>query len=235
METGLRTNYANYAPFAKLSRTVHWDHFLEMEENKSMMPRPLGKAMHYLRGVLPALQVVWFGTPIQGHNWYGNVSFEVDMQTLLHEFRQFKKYFVEVIDYNTQNASRILLTSQTYDALREYDPSIRGGPWFVDEDNQHFWLTSARRCNSNETFYNGHALEFMLELSPSEAKKIFRMAAVTPADHAEANEEGYMKCKEYKSGPSRWRPCPYDYPSEVTHEKLMEHFSEESLGASEQN
>ncbi|XP_042867666.1 uncharacterized protein LOC122250354 [Penaeus japonicus] len=144
--------------------------------------------------------------PTTGHNWYGNVSFVVNFKTFLQTFSHFNIYFVEVAEYQSQNASRLLFTSKSYD-MRQYKPEIKGGPWYVDSNNDHWFLRNARRFNSRNISPFGHTLELILELSDVEAATLFQISSNQVADHSQANSPGYMKCKKYRSG-QHWVECP---------------------------
>lgn len=219
-EDSLQVDEDSYMGFETIARTVHLDDFKEVMTNNKIIQCPITENSH-LRLSKSWLMVAWFGLPADGHNWYGNASFVVDFNSFLKEFKDFKKYFVEVAEYQTQNASRLLFSSKDYDDLREYDPTIRGGPWYMDSDNKHWALTRARGYKSRFPLVNGHALEFMVELDEDEAKKLFLMSAKRPADHSEANDPGYMKCKKHRSG-GKWRDCPSPYSPEDTIDKLDE-------------
>lgn len=214
----LAGRWERYKEFSCVIRTVHFEDYKRIRSIEKLDPQPLKKSTH-LRQTMPDLEVLWFGMPSDGHNWYGNVSFVVDLDLLLQKL-SLRTYFIEVVDYRTQSASRLLLTSKTYEHLREFDPQIKGGPWFVDENKKNKYLTLARRCRAAE--WNGHTLELMLELTDSEAKEVFAMASVEAADHSEANDEGYMKCRKHRSG-RYWTECPTPWSKDVASRKIRKH------------
>lgn len=80
---------------------------------------------------------------------YGNIGFEMNFANLV-EGKQY--YWVESINYKPE-ACRILITEYDYDdddRLTSYNPKNGDGPWFLDEEGNHYW-------NGNYT------LEFMFE------------------------------------------------------------------------
>ncbi|XP_063588093.1 uncharacterized protein LOC134765387 isoform X2 [Penaeus indicus] len=208
----------SYKKFETIVRTVHLDDFVRVMKESEITQSPMPPNSTHLRN--SGLMAAWFGMPVDGHNWYGNVSFVVNFNNFLNTFSHFNKYFVEVAEYNTQNASRLLFSSKSYE-LKEYDPTIPGGPWYMDSNNDHWFLTSARACRSYYPCINGHALEFMLELNKDEAKKLFQISAKQATDHSQANDSGYMKCKKYRSG-SSWTFCPFALSAEQTIHELDE-------------
>lgn len=83
------------------------------------------------------IRVVW----LSPNDWsdgfrYGNIRFNFDWKSLI-KGRQ--AYWVESIAYKV-DACRILLTNKDYSSfLTPYDPQLGDGPWWVDDQEQHFW------------------------------------------------------------------------------------------------
>ena len=74
-----------------------------------------------------------------------------------------KIYFIEVIEYWKQSACRFLVTTDIYPQLREYDPTIPGGPLFYDEiNNEFYYLKTIKRHNS---CINKNTVEIMKALN----------------------------------------------------------------------
>ncbi|XP_037783077.1 uncharacterized protein LOC119579376 [Penaeus monodon] len=207
----------SYRRFETIIRTVHLDDFVQAVVESKIIQCPMTQSTHLWNSELMA---AWFGMPVYDHNWYGNVSFVVNFNSFLNTFNHFKTYFVEVAEYHTQNASRLLFSSKFHN-LREYNPTIPGGPWYMDSNNDHWFPTSARSYKSDFPCPNGHALEFMLELNEDEAKKLYHMSAKQAADHSQANIPGYMKCKKFRSG-AIWQNCPFPLSPEQTIGQLNE-------------
>ena len=88
-------------PFESIVSTVHYDDFMGIYVNDVMKPKPVSPGT-YLHKMLPNVPVLWFAMPESGQNWYGNVSFVVDLQKCLQIFK--KCYFLEIIEYQTTSA-----------------------------------------------------------------------------------------------------------------------------------
>ncbi|XP_047496725.1 uncharacterized protein LOC125044235 [Penaeus chinensis] len=199
----------SYKKFETMIRTVHLNDFVEVMKQSKITQCPMPDSTHLRH---PGLMAAWFGMPVD--DWYGNVNFVVNFNDFLSTFSHLKIYFVEVAEYHTQNASRLLFSSKVH-GLREYNPTIPGGPWYMDSNNNHLFLTRARAYQRRHPCVNGHTPEFMLELNEYEAKKLFQISAKQAADHSQANNPGYMKCKKYRSG-STWSYCPSQMTPEQT-------------------
>ena len=77
-------------------------------------------------------------------------------------------YWIEVIDYRTQSAARILVTPTPYEELESYrfDPFKRGGPVYCEGANyeQKYWaLRRTARFSGQGTFEL--TVEFLRESS----------------------------------------------------------------------
>ncbi|XP_027220852.2 uncharacterized protein [Penaeus vannamei] len=199
----------DYKPFNKLSRTVHFHVFQDIQKLRRFSPRKNHILVHsHLGSRYPSCEVVWFGAhnPHEETSVYGNASFILDMREFMQEHvRKCNIYFVEVLDFKSGNTSRILITHKKYD-LPHYDPLQYGGPWYIDPSGKHYYLQNARRYNglSNRC---GHKLEFMLELTEEEAERLFHRAVPQPVGHQEANSGKPYCCKDH--GPSKSCPSPW--------------------------
>ena len=70
-----------------------------------------------------------------------------------------KIYFIEVIEFWKQSKCRFLVTTDTYPQLREYDPTIPGGPLYYDKINNEFYhLKTIKRNNGS---INKNTVEIM--------------------------------------------------------------------------
>ena len=69
-------------------------------------------------------------------------------------------YFIEVIEYQTQAACRILVTPYNYPHLRKYDPYKIGGPFFSKEKQKNYFL---KRIRNHEGKFIPNIVEFMKE------------------------------------------------------------------------
>ena len=92
--------------------------------------------------------VCWFGpgicasavNPFCYRERYGNVVFTMTENLLArHRNPDLKFYFIEVITYLKRAASRILVSRGRLHGLREYEPEVLGGPWYI-LNGQHYVL-----------------------------------------------------------------------------------------------
>jgi hypothetical protein len=83
------------------------------------------------------IPVIWLSPNDRNDGFrYGNVRFTIPWKSLLSHCRA---YWVETVDYQP-SACRILLTKYDHsDNLAEYDPTAGDGPWWVDENDNHYW------------------------------------------------------------------------------------------------
>ena len=126
-----------------------------------------------------ATEVTWFG-PAKKENIrfakssYGNVAFFMDELSGWEGIRRnkgdWKYYFVEVVDYITSSACRILVTRKIYPHLRPYNPTEKGGPWYYDvQTGKDYRLKNIKRWDGTRGD-NGNSVEFMREESYSGTK-----------------------------------------------------------------
>ena len=74
-----------------------------------------------------------------------------------------KIYFIEVIEYWKQSACRFLVTTEIFPQLREFDPTIPGGPIYYNKTNDEFYyLKSIKRHNG---CINKNTVEIMKDLN----------------------------------------------------------------------
>ena len=83
------------------------------------------------------------------------------------EFEGMNLYFIEVIEYGKQTATRILVTKNEYPQLRKYDPTIIGGPLYYDKENEKCYFLKDIKCHDGEIKENGNALEIMKHFEAS--------------------------------------------------------------------
>ena len=116
------------------------------------------RALHPLRDK----KILWY-SPIQRRDLlnaegkverYGNVVFSVKRISGYEGTerdkcsRAFNYYFIEMIHYLTQTATRILVTPYEYPLLLKYDPETKGGPWYYDQiTNTHYHLHQCPHVN----------------------------------------------------------------------------------------
>lgn len=202
-----------YGRLEKIARVLHFEDHIKIFKNSAIIPNPILDVTH--SSMLPWAEGTWFGVPPENgriHNWYGNISYQVDFKSFIRTFRP-NYYLIEIVEYKTTSTPRLLLTTQNVPeevTITEYDPYEPGGPWLTDENGEHFYLKDIRRymnCGSNE--YPAE-LEIFIVLSHEEYKGLYDMCDKIAVDHSEANCTGYRKCKKYKSG-GRNLPCKSDW------------------------
>ncbi|XP_061195512.1 uncharacterized protein LOC133203743 [Saccostrea echinata] len=146
---------------------------------REIIPRP----QHPVRDV----NILWYGPctfqrlqdPTYVMKRYGNVVFS--MNSLYGYEGLIRKglnlYFIEVIEYLTSSASRILVSHRDYPELRKFDPYKLGGPLYIKEtrSGHRFYYTSSLKRRDGQIVKN--VLEIMQE---------------------EFNKSGYLKIGELR-------------------------------------
>ena len=89
------------------------------------------------------------------------IGFEGLFRESCQTFGSLKCYFIEVIEYGKQTATRILVTTRTYPELREYDPLKIGGPLYYDQRNKKFYHLTKIKDHNGKIKENGNTLEIM--------------------------------------------------------------------------
>jgi hypothetical protein len=116
------------------------------------------------------VNVLWYGPcrfeqlqdPTHVVERYGNVVF--NMKTLegyegIRRWEGLNIYFIEVIEYITSTACRILVTHKEYPTLKKYDPHTIGGPIYIEGDC--FYCTNKLKRHDGQVVKN--VLEIMQE------------------------------------------------------------------------
>ena len=111
-----------------------------------------------------------FGLPVP-HSYfiyfarYGNVGFSMKnmfgYEGIIRSAGGLKIYFIEVIEYWKQSACRFLVTTDTYPQLREYNPRIRGGPLYYDEESREFYYLKTLKRHDGRIIANKNVVEIM--------------------------------------------------------------------------
>lgn len=163
------------------------------------------------------LKVLWFSTCFADQDedipdWYGNVEFAVNAKVLLEQWKY--SFLVEMMTTPTHTTSRILVTNTDYSSvLPHYDRYRVGGPWQVTSEGQ-FALISCSRFRFRGTNRHEHILEFMLEVTPEDEKRILKECQISFRNHEDAQD---MKtphvCNRYQRA---GLPCPTPFPRATT-------------------
>ena len=118
-------------------------------------------------------RVLWYGpcefsqlqTPEYTVERYGNILFSMRSLGGFEGIRRdgLKFYFIEVIEYLTTSACRILVTNKVYPSLKRYDPYTIGGPLYIQETEEgySYYYTSELKRHDGRVVTN--VLEIMKE------------------------------------------------------------------------
>jgi ribosomal protein S6E (S10) len=149
-----------------------------------------------------SFSAVWWApnsSPDSPHSWFGNVVFHLPLwgtEGIVRRPGDWHYYWIEMIDcHSSRSASRIFVSSeanlhQTYPALfQQYDPYVRGGPWFIDKHNQHWYLLQTRQgVDGHGKPMRQHTLEFLRD-AQTVMRQVYRISFT---DH---NAGGKYNCK----------------------------------------
>ncbi|XP_064116844.1 uncharacterized protein LOC135222643 isoform X1 [Macrobrachium nipponense] len=185
-----------YQPFDNIVRTVHVDEALQICQERGMEPKPIdthsclnkrtiGNTDHPCR----RLKVLWFGTQPTSesdtHDWYGNIQFAAPVDILLSKWKFC--FLVELMTAKTHTTTRVLVTNTDYSAvLPIYNPRHEGGPWYVNSQGHHHFLTDCSRYNNEGFNRNGHNVEFMIEVTPRGKLGILNECSISFREHSQA-------------------------------------------------
>jgi len=135
---------------------------------EGLQPRPVQDTSNY-KG-----DVAFMAGANEGYARYGRFVLSADPSYLLQTNEdgspRFAFYLVEVVDYKTQSASRILVAPANAEPPEDctvYKPRVRGGPWFIDENDMHYSLTATTRVCEPDAYAEScrdeleHVVEFM--------------------------------------------------------------------------
>ncbi|KAG7169680.1 uncharacterized protein LOC121865455 [Homarus americanus] len=210
----------DYKPLQHISRTVHFNEYEDILK-EGLKPKKIGSEhLTYISISKQNICALFFGVPGDGdaHDWYGNIRLKVEFNRMLQEIHP-RVYFVDVVDFKSSSASRLLLTTRRYDNhFPRYDPKVMGGPWYRDPSGKDWYLTNARRYNSTNKNHHGHQLEFLVELNKVEYQKLLSMCEKSPVDHSQANTKKPRTCMRYNSFGN---PCPSPWEAKETEERVM--------------
>ncbi|XP_071538181.1 uncharacterized protein [Panulirus ornatus] len=186
-----------YQSFSHIVRTVHIHEALDICAHHELRPKFIyscsslsKKHLRYSRNhPCRNLRVLWFGTRASNadedkHEWYGNVEFALPADILLKRWKYW--FLVEMISAPTHTVTLLLITNTDYSSvLPQYDPHREGGQWVVSSQG-HFVLSDCLRYNDEGYNKHGHALEFMIEVTPYGQKKILEECEISFRNHFKA-------------------------------------------------
>lgn len=215
----------SYRPFTHITRTVHLEDAATICITQRIEPKKVVTFSSIDSRELPPahpcedLKVLWFSTctRLAGQDedepdWYGNVEFAVNAKILQEQWKY--SFLVEMMTTPTHTTSRILVTNTDYSAiLPHYDRYRAGGPWQVTPEGQ-FALISCSRFRFRGTNRHEHILEFMLEVTPEDEKKILNECQISFKNHEEAQDMTTPHvCNRYQRA---GLPCPTPFPRYTT-------------------
>ena len=156
------------------------------------------------------------------HNFYGNVSFSMDMMKIVNYFDS-NMYYIDSLEYKTHTATRVLLTDKDYDnTLKTVDLYEEGSPL-----KRHRWR-HASTCYSKYSPVHPHEVEVAIEVDKEDCRWLYEECDVEVNNHSCAN----MK----KPGTNSYNPhqchrfntfgmkCPYDYDEFSAHVVFRSHY-----------
>ncbi|KAK8392483.1 hypothetical protein O3P69_014685 [Scylla paramamosain] len=213
----------SYRPFTHITRTLHLDDALQVCTHWRIPPKNVitfsSIDSRCLLSDHPCrdLRVLWFSANVSEeeedeHNWYGNVEFAVSASVLLECWRYC--FMVEMMTTPTHTTSRILLTNTDFSSvLRPYNPFRAGGPWQVSPEGQ----MALHRCSRYKfKGYNRHPhiLEFLLDVTEEDEKKILQECQLSFKNHEEAQDLSVPHvCNRHQRAKT---PCPSPFPRTTT-------------------
>ncbi|XP_064097858.1 uncharacterized protein LOC135209136 [Macrobrachium nipponense] len=214
-----------YEPFTHIVRTLHLEDAVQVLATNRMKPKSLITFSSLQNGTLPndhpckELKVLWFSARFKSENeedpnWYGNVEFAVPCHLLLEMFQHC--FLVEILTTPTHTVSRVLLTNTDYSSvLPHYNSKQPGGGWMVNQDG-HFALRKCSRYRFRGTNMFDHVLEFMLEVTAKDEKKILSSCKLDFKNHEDARDTRQVHvCNRYQR---LKQSCPTPYTSLETAE-----------------
>lgn len=221
----------SYKPFTHITRTLHLEDALQVCAQRRISPKNIISFSSIDSRVLPPghacadLKVLWFSACISDqdkeedcHNWYGNVEFAVKASVLLQRWKY--SFLVEMMTTPTHTASRILLTNTDFSGvLRPYNPYCTGGPWRVSADGQSA-LIKCSRYRFMGTNKHPHILEFLLDVTAKDEKKVLKSCQLSFRNHEEAHDLKVRHvCNRYQRAKT---DCPTPFPRAVTAKVFVE-------------
>lgn len=212
----------SYRPFTHVVRVLHLEEALDICLNRRIKPKKVQTFSSIDSRELPAnhpcanMKVLWFGAENQAEeelsNWYGNVEFALDAQTLQTQWKYC--FLVEMMTTPTHTASRLLLTNKDYSSvLPRYYSSHAGGPWQVTPEG-HKGLVQCSRYRFMGTNVHSHALEFMIEATPKDERAILAACQISFKNHDRAKHINIPHvCNRYQR---LGTPCPTPFTTSQT-------------------
>lgn len=214
-----------YQPFTRITRTLHLMDAVQVCAQRRMPPKNIISFSSIDSRALPPghpcanLQVLWFSAGVSDqdededqHDWYGNVEFAVSAAVLLERWKY--SFLVEMMTTPTHTTSRILLTNTDFSGvLRPYNPYRAGGPWQVSAEGQ-LVLRKCSRYRFMGTNRHPHILEFLLDVSEEDERKMLKACQLSFKNHEEAQDLTVRHvCNRYQRAKTA---CPSPFTRSIT-------------------
>lgn len=139
------TKVEDYLEFTDLIHATHIDAADQILEDDSILRRPVSDNC-YMKELYSDMKCVWLapGSALESPCKYGPIVFHASIEILL-TAQNLNWYWIEILDYKSQSATRILVTSSKFSKLKPYNPKIRGNPWYWNaKTNKHYYLPSIK-------------------------------------------------------------------------------------------
>ncbi|CAL4235812.1 unnamed protein product [Meganyctiphanes norvegica] len=208
----------DYEALEYLSRVEHFEDFKKSQAKGNFFSNQLGYFNNthlYNSRSRTQPKVVWFAPrkDPDEHNFYGNISYKVSMKKIMDCMKSLSinLYFVEIVDFKSTSATRFLFSHKKYDHIQLYDTKQIGGPWYENDNGEHFFAKCLnRRYQPDADAYEvpelvPHEFEIMIEFKDADYSKVFKLCDTEAVDHSDANEmdrNGKPKrkrCKKYQT------------------------------------
>ncbi|XP_042234709.1 uncharacterized protein LOC121874577 isoform X1 [Homarus americanus] len=180
----------DYQPPQEIVGTVEPKKHMEAEEVWSLVFVSLNWNQHHTvlssmmtgqdtRGLLFTCRQLHQGGP-------GSVTFKLNFRSVMRYLRNFYEteiYLMEVIEeHEYQVTTRFLVTSRmdpTMPFLPEYDPKVRGGPWYRNPDGEDLCLKKIKTYDHKHPDEGlPHNLEFFFKLTDDQYHQLHQMSSL---------------------------------------------------------
>ena len=138
------------------------------------------------------IQVVWFGPSLESlneHNWYGNVSFVISLDTLISRFGP-SFFYLDKQEFENHTASRIILSSRSL-TLPKVNLDEYGAPLKRLGYSHYITWHYVKHCMSR-TYRKmvQHNLEIGIEVTVDDCYWIYQTSTIDANNHYYANLSG---------------------------------------------
>ncbi|XP_018024614.1 uncharacterized protein LOC108680321 [Hyalella azteca] len=215
----------SYTDLDEISRCVHFDDFEEATRKQALVPQRLSNSHTRLRQ-----QVLWFAPSNSSyeHNFYGNVSFTIKWETVLHKLGP-NLYLIDQAIYNSRSYTRVVFTANNYDGtLKKVDLDSNDSPMTKSWSGFRY----ASYCK-NKVKRGPHELQIAIEVDDADIKWLYLNCRAVANNHSDANtpsygehrrrdgkESNFQSYKCFKFNTAQNRECPYQWTQDECEEKI---------------